>query len=171
MDGCLDPVGEHASVWAMPGIVDLIRRDHHAKKRRLASFQEALNALTSEERAEVLADLLDRVEAERTDNDAGTSSHKRTRRSGRRVAKRHARSLPALTLREAAMKALRGGKKLGAGQLHKAMLKIKPDTNYGSLLAELARMQSDKVLVKAGSHSRGALYGLANEHEEGAASE
>jgi hypothetical protein len=48
------------------------------------------------------------------------------------------------------MKVLRASKALTGGDIFKAVLKLKPDARYPSVIAELSRMRSDKLIVAAG---------------------
>jgi len=54
-----------------------------------------------------------------------------------------------LTLRKAILQALKG-EALVTSQVYVAVLKIKPDAQYPSVVAELKRMRDEKILVRVG---------------------
>ena len=201
------------------GLVEKIRHEQDARKRRLEAARAAEAALKEDERREFFAEIYAKVEVEAAGIEAkptppasrsrlpskanGTSGKKtdraeafvfahpngvsasevadeigqriRTAESTLRQVKKTRKSIvrrsgkwfPAgersqsgakITLREAILKTLDGGKKLGTRDIFHGVLRSLPAAKKGSVAAEIMRAKRDGLVVIAGQGPRGLLY-------------
>jgi hypothetical protein len=137
--------------------IDSILEAEKVQDVHVTAAQQAIFALSKERRKQFVAWLIAYVEIENAEKPRV-----------RRVSPAPSKTTPGPTQpkvknRDAILRVLQSGKALSTGDVFTAVKKIKPDAEYPSVAAEVARMRRDGLLVSRGRTTAGNydLWGLA----------
>ncbi len=130
--------------------VDRILEEQDQKRQRLEAARAATAALTSDEKAEFIAELIRQVEAA----DAPST-------------RRH-RPTDGPTFRDLIVGVLSQGTPLGTSGVLAEVKKVIPTAEYPSVASEIQRMKKAGIIEVQGTTGRGAAYALSATSSEGA---